>query len=233
MINKTVSTVSEALEGVQNGMSLMLGGFGLCGIPEKAIAELVRLQVTDLTCISNNAGVDTFGLGLLLQQKQVKKMIASYVGENAEFERQMLSGEMEVELIPQGTLAERARAAQAGFPAFYTPAGFGTEVAEGKEVREFNGKMHVLEQAFDADFAFIKAWKGDEAGNLIFKGTARNFNRNMCGAAKITVVEVEELVSAGSLDPNQIHVPGIFVQRIFEGTDYEKRIEQRTVRSKT
>ena len=230
MINKTVSTVSEALEGVQNGMSLMLGGFGLCGIPEKAIAELVRLQVTDLTCISNNAGVDTFGLGLLLQQKQVKKMIASYVGENAEFERQMLSGEMEVELIPQGTLAERARAAQAGFPAFYTPAGFGTEVAEGKEVREFNGKMHVLEQAFDADFAFIKAWKGDEAGNLIFKGTARNFNPNMCGAAKITVVEVEELVSAGSLDPNQIHVPGIFVQRIFEGTDYEKRIEQRTVR---
>ena len=233
MINKTVSTVSEALEGVQNGMSLMLGGFGLCGIPEKAIAELVRLQVTDLTCISNNAGVDTFGLGLLLQQKQVKKMIASYVGENAEFERQMLSGEMEVELIPQGTLAERARAAQAGFPAFYTPAGFGTEVAEGKEVREFNGKMHVLEQAFDADFAFIKAWKGDEAGNLIFKGTARNFNPNMCGAAKITVVEVEELVSAGSLDPNQIHVPGIFIQRIFEGTDYEKRIEQRTVRYKT
>ena len=233
MINKTVSTVSEALEGVQNGMTLMLGGFGLCGIPEKAIAELVRLQVTNLTCISNNAGVDTFGLGLLLQQKQIKKMIASYVGENAEFERQMLSGEMEVELIPQGTLAERARAAQAGFPAFYTPAGYGTEVAEGKEVREFNGKMHVLEQAFEADFAFIKAWKGDEAGNLIFKGTARNFNPNMCGAAKITVVEVEELVSAGSLDPNQIHVPGIFVQRIFEGTDYEKRIEQRTVRSKT
>ena len=232
MINKTVSTVSEALEGVQNGMTLMLGGFGLCGIPEKAIAELVRLQVTNLTCISNNAGVDTFGLGLLLQQKQIKKMIASYVGENAEFERQMLSGEMDVELIPQGTLAERARAAQAGFPAFYTPAGYGTEVAEGKEVREFNGKMHVLEQAFDADFAFIKAWKGDEAGNLIFKGTARNFNPNMCGAAKITVVEVEELVSAGSLDPNQIHVPGIFVQRIFEGTEHEKRIEQRTVRSK-
>jgi 3-oxoacid CoA-transferase subunit A len=214
-------------------MTLMLGGFGLCGIPEKAIAELVRLQLTQLTCISNNAGVDSFGLGLLLQQKQIKKMIASYVGENAEFERQMLSGEMEVELIPQGTLAERARAAQAGFPAFYTPAGYGTEVAEGKEVREFNGKMHVLEQAFDADFAFIKAWKGDEAGNLIFKGTARNFNPNMCGAAKITVVEVEELVSAGSLDPNQIHVPGIFVQRIFQGTDYEKRIEQRTVRSKS
>ena len=233
MINKTVSTVSEALTGIEDGMTLMLGGFGLCGIPEKAITELVRLQLTQLTCISNNAGVDAFGLGLLLQQKQIKKMIASYVGENAEFERQMLSGEMEVELIPQGTLAERARAAQAGFPAFYTPAGYGTEVAEGKEVREFNGKMHVLEQAFDADFAFIKAWKGDEAGNLIFKGTARNFNPNMCGAAKITVVEVEELVSAGSLDPNQIHVPGIFVQRIFQGTDYEKRIEQRTVRSKS
>lgn len=233
MINKTVSTVSEALAGIEDGMTLMLGGFGLCGIPEKAIAELVRLQLTQLTCISNNAGVDAFGLGLLLQQKQIKKMIASYVGENAEFERQMLSGEMEVELIPQGTLAERARAAQAGFPAFYTPAGYGTEVAEGKEVREFNGKMYVLEQAFDADFAFIKAWKGDEAGNLIFKGTARNFNPNMCGAAKITVVEVEELVSAGSLDPNQIHVPGIFVQRIFQGTDYEKRIEQRTVRSKS
>lgn len=233
MINKTVSTVSEALTGIEDGMTLMLGGFGLCGIPEKAITELVRLQLTQLTCISNNAGVDSFGLGLLLQQKQIKKMIASYVGENAEFERQMLSGEMEVELIPQGTLAERARAAQAGFPAFYTPAGYGTEVAEGKEVREFNGKMHVLEQAFDADFALIKAWKGDEAGNLIFKGTARNFNPNMCGAAKITVVEVEELVSAGSLDPNQIHVPGIFVQRIFQGTDYEKRIEQRTVRSKS
>ncbi len=233
MINKTVSTVSEALTGIEDGMTLMLGGFGLCGIPEKAITELVRLQLTQLTCISNNAGVDSFGLGLLLQQKQIKKMIASYVGENAEFERQMLSGEMEVELIPQGTLAERARAAQAGFPAFYTPAGYGTEVAEGKEVREFNGKMYVLEQAFDADFAFIKAWKGDEAGNLIFKGTARNFNPNMCGAAKITVVEVEELVSAGSLDPNQIHVPGIFVQRIFQGTDYEKRIEQRTVRSKS
>mgnify|MGYP005991117709 FL=1 len=233
MINKTVSTVSEALAGIEDGMTLMLGGFGLCGIPEKAIAELVRLQLTQLTCISNNAGVDAFGLGLLLQQKQIKKMIASYVGENAEFERQMLSGEMEVELIPQGTLAERARAAQAGFPAFYTPACYGTEVAEGKEVREFNGKMYVLEQAFDANFAFIKAWKGDEAGNLIFKGTARNFNPNMCGAAKITVVEVEELVSAGSLDPNQIHVPGIFVQRIFQGTDYEKRIEQRTVRSKS
>jgi|TARA_B110000114_G_scaffold108520_1_gene113881 3-oxoacid CoA-transferase subunit A len=233
MINKTVPNVTQALKGVQNNMTLLLGGFGLCGIPEKAIAELVRLEVMNLTCISNNAGIDDFGLGLLLQQKQIRKMIASYVGENAEFERQMLSGELEVELIPQGTLAERSRAAQAGFPGFYTPAGYGTEVAEGKEVREFNGKMHVLEKAFEADFGFIKAWKGDEAGNLIFKGTARNFNPNMCGAAKITVVEVEELVSAGSLDPNQIHVPGIFIQRIFKGTGYEKRIEQRTVRSKT
>ena len=233
MINKTVPNVTQALKGVQNNMTLLLGGFGLCGIPEKAIAELVRLEVMNLTCISNNAGIDDFGLGLLLQQKQIRKMIASYVGENAEFERQMLSGELEVELIPQGTLAERSRAAQAGFPGFYTPAGYGTEVAEGKEVRKFNGKMHVLEKAFEADFGFIKAWKGDEAGNLIFKGTARNFNPNMCGAAKITVVEVEELVSAGSLDPNQIHVPGIFIQRIFKGTGYEKRIEQRTVRSKT
>ena len=232
MINKTVSNVAEALQGVQDNMTLLLGGFGLCGIPEKAIEELVRLKKSKLTCISNNAGVDDFGLGLLLQQKQVKKMIASYVGENSEFERQMISGDLEVDLIPQGTLAERARAAQAGFPAFYTPAGYGTEVAEGKEVREFNGKMHILEQAFDADFAFIKAWKGDEAGNLIFKGTARNFNPNMCGAAKITVAEVEELVPAGSLDPNQIHVPGIFVQRIFQGKGYEKRIEQRTVQSK-
>ena len=232
MINKSVSNVAEALKGVQDNMTLLLGGFGLCGIPEKAIEELVRLKKSKLTCISNNAGVDDFGLGLLLQQKQVKKMIASYVGENSEFERQMISGDLEVDLIPQGTLAERARAAQAGFPAFYTPAGYGTEIAEGKEVREFNGKMHILEQAFDADFAFIKAWKGDEAGNLIFKGTARNFNPNMCGAAKITVAEVEELVPAGSLDPNQIHVPGIFVQRIFQGKGYEKRIEQRTVQSK-
>ena len=233
MINKTVPNVTQALKGVKNNMTLLLGGFGLCGIPEKAIAELVRLEVMNLTCISNNAGIDDFGLGLLLQQKQIRKMIASYVGENAEFERQMLSGELEVELIPQGTLAERSRAAQAGFPGFYTPAGYGTEVAEGKEVREFNGKMHVLEKAFEADFGFIKAWKGDEAGNLIFKGTARNFNPNMCGAAKITVVEVEELVSAGSLDPNQIHTPGIFVQRIIVNCRYEKRIEQRTVRSKT
>ena len=222
----------SALEGLQDGMTLMLGGFGLCGIPENAIAELRRLGVKDLTCISNNAGVDDFGLGLLLQNRQIKKMIASYVGENAEFERQMLSGELEVELTPQGTLAEKCRAAQAGIPAFYTPAGYGTEVAEGKETREFNGKMYVLEQAYRADFAFVKAWKGDEAGNLIFKGTARNFNPVMCGAAKITVAEVEELLPAGSLDPNQIHIPGIFVQRIFQGKNYEKRIEQRTVKTR-
>ena len=231
MINKTVKNVQEALAGVKDSMTLMLGGFGLCGIPENAIAELVRIGVKDVTCISNNAGVDDFGLGLLLQNKQIKKMISSYVGENDEFERQMLSGELEVELTPQGTLAEKCRAAQAGFPAFYTPAGFGTEVAEGKETREFNGKMYVLEEAFKADFSFVKAWKGDTAGNLIFKGTARNFNPNMCGAATITVAEVEELVPAGELDPNQIHIPGIFVQRIFQGEKYEKRIEQRTVRT--
>lgn len=232
MIKKTVKGVEAALQGVQDGMTFMLGGFGLSGIPENAIAHLVKLNVKDITCISNNAGVDDFGLGLLLQKKQIRKMVSSYVGENDEFERQMLSGELEVELIPQGTLAERCRAAQGGFPAFFTPAGYGTEVAEGKEVREFNGKMYVLEEAFKADFAFIKAWKGDEAGNLIFKGTARNFNPNMCGAAKVTVVEVEELVKPGELDPNQIHIPGIFVQRIFQGERYEKRIEQRTVRQR-
>ncbi|RNC92219.1 MAG: CoA transferase subunit A [Allomuricauda sp.] len=232
MISKTVTSVQKALEGVTDGMTFMLGGFGLCGIPENAIGELVQLGVKDITCISNNAGVDDFGLGLLLQNRQIKKMISSYVGENDEFERQMLSGELEVELTPQGTLAEKCRAAQGGFPAFYTPAGYGTEVAEGKETREFNGKMYVLEEAFKADFAFVKAWKGDEAGNLIFKGTSRNFNPNMCGAARITVAEVEELLPVGSLDPNQIHVPGIFVQRIFQGKHYEKRIEQRTVRQK-
>ena len=232
MINKKVNNVQEALHGVKDGMTFMLGGFGLCGIPENAIAELARLKTKNITCISNNAGVDDFGLGLLLQQKQVKKMIASYVGENHEFERQMLSGELEVELTPQGTLAEKCRAAQAGFPAFYTPAGYGTEVAQGKETREFDGKMYVLEPAFKADFAFIKAWKGDAAGNLIFKGTSRNFNPNMCGAATITVVEVEELVPVGSLNPNTIHIPGIFVQRIFQGEKYEKRIEQRTVRTR-
>lgn len=232
MIRKTVDSVIEAVADVEDNMTLMLGGFGLCGIPENAITELVKRNVKGLTCISNNAGVDDFGLGLLLQKKQIKKMISSYVGENEEFERQMLSGELDVELIPQGTLAERCRAAQSGFPAFYTPAGYGTEVAQGKESREFNGKMYILEKAFEADFAFVKAWKGDEAGNLIFKGTARNFNPCMCGAAKITVAEVEELLPAGALNPNQIHIPGIFVQRIFQGEKYEKRIEQRTVRSK-
>ncbi len=232
MINKKVHSVQEALQGVQDNMTFMFGGFGLSGIPENSIAELVKMNTKGLTCISNNAGVDNFGLGLLLHQNQIKKMISSYVGENAEFERQMLSGELEVELIPQGTLAERCRAAQAGFPAIYTPAGYGTEVADGKETREFDGKMYVLEHAFKADFAFVKAWKGDAAGNLIFKGTARNFNPNMCGAAKITVVEVEELVPVGTLDPNQIHIPGIFVQRIFQGEKYEKRIEQLTVRKR-
>jgi len=232
MINKKVNSVEQALEGIEDSMTIMLGGFGLCGIPENSIAELVRKNVKNLTCISNNAGVDDFGLGLLLQKKQIKKMISSYVGENAEFERQMLSGELEVELTPQGTLAEKCRAAQAGIPAFYTPAGYGTEVAEGKEVKLFNGKPHILEYAYEADFAIVKAWKGDEAGNLIFKGTARNFNPCMCGAAKITIAEVEELVPAGELDPNQIHIPGIFVQRIFQGAKYEKRIEQRTVRKR-
>ncbi len=232
MINKKVHSVQEALQGVEDSMTIMLGGFGLCGIPENSIKELVQKNVKDLTCISNNAGVDDFGLGLLLHKKQIKKMISSYVGENAEFERQMLSGELEVELTPQGTLAEKCRAAQAGIPAFYTPAGYGTEVAEGKEIKIFNGKPHLLEYAYEADFAIVKAWKGDEAGNLIFKGTARNFNPCMCGAAKITIAEVEQLVPAGELDPNQIHIPGIFVQRIFQGENYEKRIEQKTVRKR-
>lgn len=232
MINKTVPSAERALEGVQDGMTLMLGGFGLCGIPENSIAQLVKLGVKELTCISNNAGVDDFGLGLLLQNHQIKKMISSYVGENDEFERQMLSGELEVDLIPQGSLAERCRAAQAGIPAFFTPAGYGTEVGEGKESREFNGKMHILEHAFEADYALVKAWKGDEAGNLVFKGTARNFNPVMCGAARITVAEVEELVPAGTLDPNSIHIPGILVQRVYQGDTYEKRIEQRTVRKR-
>ena len=232
MINKKVQNVEEALRDIKDGMTIMLGGFGLCGIPENSINELVKKGTTGLTCISNNAGVDDFGLGLLLHKRQIKKMISSYVGENAEFERQMLSGELEVELTPQGTLAEKCRAAQAGIPAFYTPAGYGTEVAEGKEAREFNGKMHIMEEAFKADFSIVKAWKGDEAGNLIFKGTARNFNACMAGASKITIAEVEELVPAGTLDPNQIHIPGIFVQRIFQGAKYEKRIEQRTTRKR-
>jgi len=207
----------------------MLGGFGLCGIPENCIQALVEMKINELTCISNNAGVDDFGLGFLLKNKQIKKMISSYVGENEEFERQMLSGELEVDLIPQGSLAERCRAAGAGIPAFFTPAGFGTEISKGKEVRNFNGKPHILETALNADFAIVKAWKGDTAGNLIYKGTARNFNPLMAMAGKITIAEVEELVSPGELDPNQIHTPGIFVQRIFKGSNYEKRIEQRTI----
>ncbi|MDA7787284.1 CoA transferase subunit A [bacterium] len=231
MINKVVSNVQEALDGVEDNMTLMLGGFGLCGIPENCITELVKKGIKNLTCISNNAGVDNFGLGLLLQEKQIKKMISSYVGENDEFERQMLSGELEVDLIPQGSLAERCRAGGAGIPAFFTPAGYGTEVADGKETRDFDGKPHVLEHALTADFAIVKAWKGDTAGNLIFKATAKNFNPLMAMAGKITVAEVEELVPAGALNPNEIHTPGIFVQRIFQGERFEKRIEQRTVRS--
>ena len=231
-MNKVVSNVTEACKGLESGMTIMVGGFGLCGIPENCIAEMVKLGINNLTCISNNAGVDDFGLGLLLQEKQIKKMISSYVGENDEFERQMLSGELEVELIPQGTLAERCRATGAGIPAFYTPAGYGTEVAEGKETREFDGKMHVLEKAFEPDFAIVKAWKGDTEGNLIFKGTARNFNPMMAMDGKVTIAEVEELVEPGTLDPNFIHTPGIFVQRIFQGEKFEKRIEQRTVRQR-
>jgi len=231
-MNKIVANAEEAITGITNGMTLMVGGFGLCGIPENAIAALVKKGITGLTCISNNAGVDDFGLGLLLQNRQIKKMISSYVGENDEFERQMLSGELEVDLIPQGSLAERCRAGGAGIPAFYTPAGYGTEVAEGKEVRVFEGKPHILESALTADFSLVKAWKGDRYGNLIFKGTARNFNPMMAMAGKITVVEVEELVEPGELDPNFVHTPGIFVQRIFQGVGYEKRIEQRTVRQR-
>jgi 3-oxoacid CoA-transferase subunit A len=231
-MNKVVENVEKALEGIQDNMTLMVGGFGLCGIPENSIAQLVKLGAKNLTCISNNAGVDGFGLGLLLEKKQIKKMISSYVGENDEFERQMLSGELEVDLIPQGTLAERCRAGGAGIPAFFTPAGYGTEVAEGKEVREFNGKPHILEMGLTSDFAIVKAWKGDTEGNLVYKATARNFNPMMATAGKITVAEVEELVPAGELDPNEIHTPGIFVQRIFKGEKFEKRIEQRTVRPK-
>lgn len=231
-MNKVVNNVEQALQGLEDNMTLMLGGFGLCGIPENSIAQMVTMGVKGLTCISNNAGVDDFGLGLLLQNRQIKKMISSYVGENDEFERQMLSGELEVDLIPQGSLAERCRAGGAGIPAFYTPAGYGTEVAEGKEVRMYNGKPHILEEALTADFAIVKAWKGDTEGNLIYKGTARNFNPMMAMAGKITIAEVEELVPAGELDPNFIHTPGIFVQRIFQGDKFEKRIEQRTVQPK-
>lgn len=231
-MRKVYASAEAAIHDIEDGAVLMLGGFGLCGIPENSITALVNKGVKGLTCISNNAGVDDFGIGLMLQGRQVKKMISSYVGENAEFERQLLSGELEVELIPQGTLAERCRAAGAGIPAFYTPAGVGTEVAEGKEVRVFNGKTYLMEYAFDADFAIVKAWKGDTHGNLIFKDTARNFNPMMAMAGKITIAEVEELVDAGTLNPNDIHVPGVYVHRIVKGTDYQKRIEQRTVRKK-
>lgn len=229
---KVVKDVNEAIQGIESGMTLMFGGFGLCGIPENCIAALSRTDIKNLTCISNNAGVDDFGLGFLLKNRQIKKMISSYVGENDEFERQMLSGELEVDLIPQGSLAERCRAGGAGIPAFFTPAGYGTEVAEGKEVRIFNGKPHILESALTADFAIVKAWKGDHYGNLVFKGTARNFNPMMAMAGKITIAEVEQLVEPGELDPNFIHTPGIFVQRIFQGEKYEKRIEQRTTRKR-
>ena len=232
MINKVVNNIEEALSGVESNMTFMFGGFGLSGIPENSIAKLSKMDLFGLTCISNNAGIDDFGLGLLLKRKQIKKMISSYVGENAEFERQMLSGELEVDLIPQGSLAERCRAGGSGIPAFFTPAGYGTEVAVGKEVREFSGKPHILELALTSDFAFVKAWKGDTAGNLIFKGTSRNFNPLMAMAGKITIAEVEELVPVGELNPNQIHTPGIFVQRILQGEKYEKRIEQRTIRKK-
>jgi 3-oxoacid CoA-transferase subunit A len=229
MINKTVENAEEAVKDVFSNAVLMFGGFGLCGIPENCIMALLKKDLTGLTCVSNNAGIDDFGIGLMLKKRMVKKMISSYVGENAEFERQLLSGELEVELTPQGTLAERIRAGGAGIPAFFTPAGVGTEVAEGKEIREFDGKLYLMERWLKADFAFVKAWKGDTAGNLIYKGTARNFNPMMAAAGKITFAEVEELVPAGELDPNQIHTPGIYVQRIFQGVNYEKRIEQRTV----
>lgn len=229
MINKVVANATEATADIPDGATLMLGGFGLCGIPENCISALLAKGVKNLTCISNNAGVDDFGIGLMLKTRQVRKMISSYVGENDEFERQLLSGELEVELIPQGTLAERIRAGGAGIPAFFTPAGYGTEVALGKETREFDGKMYVMESGLRADYAIVKAWKGDTAGNLIFRYTARNFNPMMAAAGRITIAEVEELVPAGELDPNFIHTPGVYVQRIFQGTGYEKRIEQRTV----
>ncbi|CAL1520336.1 CoA transferase subunit A [Chitinophaga sp. MM2321] len=230
MINKVVANVTEAIKDISDGMTLLIGGFGLCGIPENCIAALVKKRVSGLTCISNNAGVDGFGIGMLLENRQVKKMIASYVGENAEFERQLLSGELEVELIPQGTLATRCMAAGYGMPAIFTPAGVGTEVADGKEIRNFSGKDYLMEYAFDADFAIVKAWKGDTTGNLIFRSTARNFNPLMAMAGKITIAEVEHLVPVGTLDPDQIHTPGIYVHRIFQGDKYEKRIEQRTTR---
>jgi 3-oxoacid CoA-transferase subunit A len=233
MINKKVAGADEAIRDITDGQTLMLGGFGLCGIPENCITALVKKGVKEITCISNNAGVDDFGIGLLLKTRQVKKMISSYVGENAEFERQLLSGELEVELIPQGTLATRCMAAGYGMPAIFTPAGVGTEVAEGKEIRNFNGKDYLMEYAFEADFALVKAWKGDTAGNLIFRSTSRNFNPVMAMAGKVTIAEVEELVEPGELDPDHIHTPGVYVHRIFQGSDYEKRIEQRTVRPRS
>ncbi len=230
-MKKVFTNADDAVADIEDGAVIMLGGFGLCGIPENSIAALVKKAVKDVTCISNNAGVDDFGIGLMLQQKQVKKMVASYVGENAEFERQLLSGELEVELIPQGTLATRCMAAGYGMPAIFTPAGVGTEVADGKEIRNFHGKDYLLEHAFDADFAIVKAWKGDTTGNLIYKDTARNFNPLMAMAGRVTIAEVEELVPAGELDPNQVHTPGIYVHRIFQGSNYEKRIEQRTIKT--
>lgn len=232
-MNKVFNNADDAINDVHDGAMLLLGGFGLCGLPENCIAALVKKQVKNLTCVSNNAGVDDFGIGLMLKQRQLKKMIASYVGENAEFERQLLSGELEVELIPQGTLATRCMATGYGMPAIFTPAGIGTEVATGKEIRNFNGKDYLMEMAFDADFAIVKAWKGDTMGNLVYRATARNFNPVMAMAGKITIAEVEELVEPGQLDPDHIHTPGIYVHRIFQGTNYEKRIEQRTVRPKT
>jgi len=231
-MNKVVNNADEAVRDIADGMTLMLGGFGLCGLPENSIAALVRKNVKNLTCISNNAGVDDFGIGLMLRQKQVKKMISSYVGENAEFERQLLSGELEVELVPQGTLATRCMAAGYGMPAIFTPAGIGTEVAAGKEIRNFNGKDYLMEMAFNADFAIVKATKGDTMGNLVFRGTTRNFNAVMAMAGKVTIAEVEELVEPGEIDPDHVHVPGIYVHRIFQGVNYEKRIEQRTVRKR-
>ncbi len=233
MLKKVVNNAEEAISGIKDGATIMLGGFGLCGIPENCIDALVKSGIKNLTCISNNAGVDDFGIGLLLKTRQVKKMISSYVGENAEFERQLLSGELEVELIPQGTLATRCMATGYGMPAVFTPAGVGTEVAEGKEIRTFNGKEYLLEKAFDSDFAIVKAWKGDKHGNLIFKATSRNFNPLMAMAGKITIAEVEELVEPGELDPDMIHTPGIYVNRIFQGTNYEKRIEQVTTRKRS
>ena len=232
-MKKIVSGAQEAIQDIKDGAVIMLGGFGLCGIPENCIGALTRKGIKDLTCISNNAGVDDFGLGLLLKTRQIKKMISSYVGENEEFERQLLNGELEVDLVPQGTLATRIQMAGVGIPAFFTPAGYGTEVAVGKEVREFGGKTYLMEMALHADFAIVKAWKGDHFGNLVFRKTTRNFSTSMVKAGNITIVEVEELVEPGAIPPDEVHVPGIYVHRIFQGKDYQKRIEKRTVRLKS